>query len=52
MSMPNRSILSPAAPHAETCRCAEPLPVVRAERKGAAVTVCRRCGSRIPVRLR
>jgi hypothetical protein len=27
----------------ETCRCAVPVPVVKAERKGAARTVCGRC---------
>ena len=27
----------------ETCRCAVPVPVVKAERKGAARTVCARC---------
>jgi hypothetical protein len=36
----------------DICRCEEPLPVHRAERKGAAVTVCMRCGQRIPPRLR
>jgi len=35
-----------------TCTCETPVPVERAERKGAAVTVCLRCGLRVPVRLR
>ena len=35
-----------------TCTCETPIPVERAERKGAAVTVCMRCGLRIPARLR
>lgn len=35
----------------ETCGCDQPLPVQRAERKGAAVTVCLSCGLRIPLRL-
>ena len=33
----------------ETCRCVNPVPVVRAERKGAARTFCARCER--PVRL-
>jgi hypothetical protein len=28
----------------ETCQCAVSIPVVKAERKGAARTVCARCG--------
>ena len=32
-----------------TCTCAVPIPVVRAEWKGAARTVCARCG--LPVRI-
>ncbi len=31
------------------CTCSNPIPVVRAERKGAALTVCDRCG--LPIRL-
>jgi hypothetical protein len=34
----------------ETCRCAVPVPVVKAERKGAARTVCARCDR--PVRIK
>jgi hypothetical protein len=34
------------------CSCDTPIPVERAERKGAAVTVCLRCGLHVPVRLR
>jgi hypothetical protein len=33
-----------------TCTCEKPLPVERAERKGAATTECARCG--LPLRLR
>jgi hypothetical protein len=33
----------------ETCTCAVPVPVVKAERKGAAQTVCARCER--PIRL-
>jgi len=44
--------VSPNRAHIELCRCETPLPVQRAERKGAAVTVCARCGGRIPPRLR
>jgi hypothetical protein len=36
----------------DVCRCNDPLPVQRAERKGAAATVCMRCEQRIPPRLR
>jgi hypothetical protein len=32
-----------------TCQCAVPVPVVKAERKGAARTVCARCER--PVRI-
>ena len=32
-----------------TCTCAVPIPVVKAERKGAARTVCARCDR--PIRL-
>ena len=35
----------------ETCSCQQPLPIEKAERKGAAVTVCLRCGLPIPARL-
>ena len=34
-----------------TCTCAKPLPVERATRKGAAVTVCVRCGLPLALRL-
>jgi hypothetical protein len=33
------------------CTCAEPIPVERAARKGAAVTVCVRCGKPAKLRL-
>ena len=36
---------------ATTCKCDTPLPVQRAERKGAATTECARCGLRVPLRL-
>ena len=34
-----------------TCKCEKPLPVERAERKGAAQTFCLRCGKPVPLRL-
>jgi hypothetical protein len=34
-----------------TCTCAKPIPVERAERKGAATTECARCGLPIALRL-
>jgi hypothetical protein len=34
-----------------TCTCEKPIPVERAERKGAAVTECARCGLPIALRL-
>jgi hypothetical protein len=34
-----------------TCECVRPVPVQRATRKGAAVTVCARCGGAVPLRL-
>ena len=36
---------------AKTCSCDVPQPVERAERKGAAVTACARCGLPLPLRL-
>jgi hypothetical protein len=33
------------------CTCAQPIPVERAARKGAAVTVCARCGRPVPLTL-
>jgi hypothetical protein len=38
---------TPAPP--PTCSCEQPLPRIRAERKGAATTICDRCG--LPARL-
>jgi hypothetical protein len=35
----------------KTCTCEKPIPVERAERKGAAVTVCARCGDPVALRL-
>ena len=52
ITTPTQSILRRAAASAKTCACDDPLPVQRAERKGAAVVVCLRCGLRVPARLR
>jgi hypothetical protein len=49
---PTQSIVRRATTHPETCACTDPVPVERAERKGAAVVVCQRCGLRVPLRLR
>lgn len=46
-----QTIVRRATAHPEPCRCADPIPVERAERKGAAVVVCLRCGLRVPPRL-
>jgi len=46
------TILNAAAASRETCSCADPIPVERAHRKGAAVTICLRCGLRVAPRLR
>jgi hypothetical protein len=46
------TILRAATSSSETCACRDPIPVQRAERKGAALTVCQRCGLRVPARLR
>ena len=35
-----------------TCTCEKPVPVERAERKGAATTECARCGLPVKLRLR
>jgi len=48
---PTESIVRRATTSAEQCSCADPIAVERAERKGAAVIVCLRCGLRIPPRL-
>jgi hypothetical protein len=40
---------TPVVTKGQTCTCAEPVPVVRAVRKGAARTHCQRCG--LPIRL-
>jgi hypothetical protein len=48
----NQTIVRRASAHPDPCSCADPIPVERAERKGAAVVVCLRCGLRVPARLR
>lgn len=48
---PTESIVRRATTSAEQCSCADPIAVERAERKGAAMIVCLRCGLRIPPRL-
>jgi hypothetical protein len=35
----------------ESCSCAQPVPVEKAERKGAAWTECARCRLPVPVKL-
>jgi hypothetical protein len=45
-------ILRIATASEDVCSCTDPIPVQRAERKGAALTVCQRCGLRVPARLR
>jgi hypothetical protein len=35
----------------ESCNCVQPVPVERAERKGAAWTECARCRLPVPVKL-
>jgi hypothetical protein len=52
MTQLTASILKTAAATDATCRCGDPIPVQRAARKGAAVTICQRCGLRVPLRLR
>ena len=47
----SQTILRAAAASSATCACDDPIPVQRAERKGAALTVCQRCGLRMPARL-
>jgi hypothetical protein len=46
------SVVRLATTHPDRCSCADPVPVERAERKGAAVVLCQRCGLRVPLRLR
>jgi hypothetical protein len=38
-------------PAAGTCTCAQPIPVQKAARKGAARTICARCGQPVPLTL-
>jgi hypothetical protein len=45
-------IVRRAVARPDTCSCADPIPTQRAERKGAALTICHRCGPRLPARLR
>ena len=52
MTQLTASILRTAAATSATCDCVDPIPVQRAARKGAAVTICQRCGLRVPLRLR
>ncbi|HEX3054901.1 MAG TPA: hypothetical protein VHP82_02020 [Gaiellaceae bacterium] len=52
MTQMTARILETAAATSATCECADPIPVQRAARKGAAVTICQRCGLRVPLRLR
>jgi len=47
-----QSLVRYALTHPDNCSCVDPIPVERAERKGAAVVVCQRCGLRVPIRLR
>jgi hypothetical protein len=46
------TILEHASATSATCACADPIPLQQAKRKGAAVTICQRCGLRVPLRLR
>ena len=48
----NASVVRLARTNPHRCSCADPIPVERAERKGAAVVVCQRCGLRVSLRLR
>jgi len=47
-----QSIVRTASAQSATCSCSDPIRAERAERKGAAVVVCLRCGLRVPARLR
>jgi hypothetical protein len=49
---PTQTILRAAFASHESCSCDDPMPVQRAERKGAAVVVCLRCGLCVAPRLR
>jgi hypothetical protein len=51
--MSNTTPLIPAPSTAPgACACERPVPIERAERKGAAETVCLRCGNPVSARLR
>jgi hypothetical protein len=52
MTQLTASILETAAATGATCACDDPIPVQHAKRKGAAVTICQRCGLRVRLRLR
>jgi len=47
----NPALVRFAVTHPRRCRCADPMPLERAERKGVAAFVCQRCGLRVPARL-
>lgn len=51
MTQMTTTILKTASTSNDTCRCADPIPLQRARRKGAALTICQRCGLRVPLRL-
>jgi Zn ribbon nucleic-acid-binding protein len=48
---PTQMIVRRATTAPAACACSDPIPLERAERKGAAVVVCVRCGYRVPQRL-
>jgi len=52
MAETTATIMEAATATHETWRCADPIPTQHAKRKGAAVTICQRCGLRVRLRLR
>jgi hypothetical protein len=48
----NQLLTRHAVASSGTCTCSDPIPVQRAERKGAALTICIRCGLRVAATLR
>jgi len=52
MTETTATIMEVAAATGATCDCADPIPVQHAKHKGAAITICQRCGLRVRLRLR
>ena len=52
MTQLKTDILKAASATNEVCACDQPVPVQYAEHKGAAMTICQRCGLRVRLAFR